>query len=95
MAYKTAVAVPRSGNQWIDGLVDGLRWGVTPEDTTVGYTFIIDTSLRISGEFGGYPSWGWSAEEREVMEHAIDSIEAVCRLTFLDRGNDNSDNVEL
>ena len=95
MAYKTAVAVPRSGNQWIDGLVDGLRWGVTPEDTTVGYTFISDTSLRISGEFGGYPSWGWSAEEREVMEHAIDSIEAVCRLTFLDRGNDNSDNVEL
>ena len=95
MAYKMAVAVPRSGNQWIDGLTDGFRWGVTPEDPTVGYTFISDTSPLITGEFGGYPSWGWSAAERAVMEQAIEAIEAVCGLTFVDRGDDNDDNVEI
>ena len=95
MAYKTAVAVPRSGNRWIDGLVDGFRWGITPEDPAIGYAFISDTSSLLKGELGGYPSWGWSAAERSVMEQAIEAIEAVCGLTFLDRGHDNSDNVEL
>ena len=95
MDYKTAVAVPRSGNQWIDGLTDGFRWGVTREDPTIGYTFISETSSLIAGEFGGYPSWGWNDAERGTMEHAIDAIEAVCGLSFVDRGDDNSDNVEV
>ena len=95
MDYKTAVAVPRSGNQWIDGLTDGFRWGVTREDPTIGYTFISETSSLIAGEFGGYPSWGSNDAERGTMEHAIDAIEAVCGLSFVDRGDDNSDNVEV
>ena len=95
MVYKTAVAVPRSGNQWIDGLTDGFRWGVTPDDPTIGYTFISDTSSLITGEFGGYPSWGWNDSERETMERAIEAIEAVCGLNFVDRGDDNNDNVEV
>ena len=95
MAYKTPIEVPRSGNPWIDGLTDGLRWSVNPTDPSVGFTFISDTSGLPSGEFGGYPSWGWSALERQRMQHSMDAIEAVCGLRFVDRGNDNDDNVEL
>ena len=95
MVYKTAVAVPRSGNQWIDGLTDGFRWGVTPDDPKIGYTFISDTSSLITGEFGGYPSWGWNDSERETMERAIEAIESVCGLNFVDRGDDNNDNIEV
>ena len=51
--YKTPVAVPASGNQWIDGLIDGYRWGVVETDQDVGYTFIGDTRDLPSGEFGG------------------------------------------
>ena len=58
MAYKTAEIVPLSGNVWIDGLTDGYRWGVTPDDSAVGFTFISDTSGEPDGQFGGYPSWG-------------------------------------
>ena len=61
VSYKTPIAVPTSGNQWIDGLIDGYRWGVDASDPDVGYTFIGDTRELPSGEFGGYPSWGWSA----------------------------------
>ena len=95
IAYKSAVLVPRSGNQWIDGLTDGFRWGVTRDDPVIGYTFISDTSGLTSGEFGGYPSWGWSESERLRMEQSMDAIESVCTLQFVDRGNDNDDNVEL
>ena len=75
-----------------DGLTDGFRWGVTPEDPNVGYTFISDTSNLITGKFDGYPSWGWRAAQRAVMEQAI---EAVCELTFVDRGDDNDDKIEV
>ena len=95
IAYKSAVSVPRSGNPWIDGLTDGFRWGVTRDDPVIGYTFISDTSGLPSGEFGGYPSWGWSESERLRMEQSMDAIESVCTLQFVDRGNDNDDNVEL
>ena len=93
IAYKSAVSVPRSGNPWIDGLTDGFRWGVTRADPRIGYTFISDTSGLTSGEFGGYPSWGWSELERLRMEQSMDAIESVCNLQFVDRGNDNDDNV--
>ena len=95
MAYKTAIEVPRSGNAWIDGLTDGYRWGTTATDPAVGTTFISDTSDRPGGEFGGYPSWGWSDQERQLMEDAMEEISAVCSLQFVDRGDDNDDAVEI
>lgn len=95
MAYKTAIEVPRSGNAWIDGLTDGFRWGTTATDPAVGTTFISDTSDRPGGEFGGYPSWGWSDQERQLMEGAMEEISAVCSLQFVDRGDDNDDGVEI
>ena len=95
ITYKSAVLVPRSGNQWVDGLTDGYRWGITQDDPTIGYTFISDTSGLPSGEFGGYPSWGWNEAERLRMEQSMNAIESACALNFLDRGNDNDDNVEL
>ena len=76
MAYKTAIEVPRSGNAWIDGLTDGYRWGITAIDPVVGYTFISDSVDQPGGEFGGYPSWGWSEEERDLMEQAMAEISA-------------------
>ena len=95
MSYKTPVAVPVSGNQWIDGLIDGYRWGVDASDPDVGYTFIGDTRELPSGEFGGYPSWGWSARETSVMKKAMANISSVCRLGFTDRGDNNNDDVEI
>ena len=95
MSYKTPVAVPASGNQWIDGLIDGYRWGVDASDPDVGYTFIGDTRELPSGEFGGYPSWGWSARETSVMKKAMANISSVCRLGFTDRGDNNNDDVEI
>jgi serralysin len=95
LAYKTAIEVPRSGNAWIDGLTDGYRWGTTATDPAVGYTFISPTFDRPGGEFGGYPSWGWSDQERQLMEDAMEEISAVCSLQFDDRGDDNDDGVEI
>lgn len=95
MAYKTAAIVPLSGNVWIDGLTDGYRWGVTPDDPAVGFTFISDTSGEPDGQFGGYPSWGWSDRERSRMQEAMDAIAFVSGLRFDDRGDDNDENVEI
>ena len=95
MAYKSALEVPSSGNPWIDGLTDGYRWGTTTQDSVIGFTFVTDTRGRPSGQFGGYPSWGWSHLERAQMHEAMDAISSVCRLEFYDRGDDNDDNVEL
>ena len=95
MRYQAPVKVPRSGNPWIDGLTDGYRWGVAPEDSVVGYTFISDTRERPGGEFAGYPSWGWSDYERRLMEDAMDAISNVSGVQFVDRGDDNDDEVEI
>jgi len=38
------------------GFTDDFRWGVTPVDSTIGYTYISDTSRLIEGEFGGCTS---------------------------------------
>ena len=95
VAYQIPVEVPRSGNVWIDGLTDGYRWGTTDKNPTVGYTFISQTFNRPSGEFGGYPSWGWSEEERLQMENSMSAISAVSSLRFEDRGDDNEVNVEI
>ena len=61
----------------------------------MGFTFISDTSDLPGGEFGGYPSWGWSEEERQLMEAGMDAVSAVCGLRFEDRGNNNDDEVEI
>ena len=95
MPYQTAIEVPRSGNPWIDGLTDGYRWGTTAADPAVGFTFISDTSELPGREFGGYPSWGWSDEERQLMEAGMDVLSAVSGLKFEDRGNNNDDEVEI
>ena len=95
MSYQDPNPVPLSGNPWIDGLTDGYRWGITKDNRSVGYTFIGDTSEKPGGEFGGYPSWGWSEEERQLMEDAMDRISDVCDLKFINRGDDNDDEVEI
>ena len=95
MQYQQPVDVPSSGNVWIDGLTDGYRWGTNPGDRQVGYTFISDTREKPGGEFGGYPSWGWSEQERKLMEGSLNTISDVCTLEFVDRGDDNDDEVEI
>ena len=95
MSYQDPVRVSLSGNPWIDGLLDGYRWGTTAKNPAVGFTFIGDTSAYPRGEFGGYPSWGWSDAERQLMEKAMDSIASVSGLQFIDRGDDNDDEVEI
>lgn len=95
MSYQDPIAVPLSGNPWIDGLTDGYRWGTTKDNPAVGYTFISDTREKPGGEFGGYPSWGWSDEERQLMENAMDNVAKVCGIEFVDRGDDNDDEVEI
>ncbi|MDA7622227.1 M10 family metallopeptidase C-terminal domain-containing protein, partial [bacterium] len=95
VGYKTSVRVPLSGNQWIDGLTDGYRWGVTDSDSEIGYTFIGDTTEMQNGEFGGYPSWGWTAMERQAMENAMNEISSVSGLEFVNRGDNNDDEVEI
>ena len=95
MRYQVPVKVPRSGNPWIDGLTDGYRWGTLPGDSVVGYTFISDTRERPGGEFAGYPSWGWSDYERSLMIDAMESISRVSGVQFVDRGDDNDEEVEI
>ena len=46
------------------------------------------------GEFE-IPSWGWSEEERQLMEAGMDAVSAVSGLKFEDRGNNNDDGVEI
>ena len=95
MQYKTPVVVPVSGNQWIDGLIDGYRWGVDASDPDIGYTLIGDTSNLPNGRFAGYPSWGWISREMKVIKKAMSEISNVCRLNFVNRGDNNDDNVEI
>ena len=52
--------------------------------STIGYTFISDTSGLPSSEFGGYPSWGWNEAERLRMEQSMNAIESACALNFRD-----------
>ena len=91
MRYQVPVEVPSSGNPWIDGLTDGYRWGTEPGDQEVGYTFISDTRTRPQGKFAGYPSWGWSDTERDLMEQALRTISDVCAIEFIDRGDDTGE----
>ena len=89
--YKKSRRVAGSANPWVEGLTDGYRWGVGKKDRDIGYTFISKTK----GKFYGYRSWGWSDDELDMWNEAIASIERVCDLKFVDRGIDNSKNVEL
>ena len=73
----------------------GYRWGTTEASPSIGYTFISSTADEPRGLFAGYPSWGWTDDERALMLDAIAAIEAVCGLRFVDRGDDNDDDVEI
>lgn len=95
MTYQSAVPVKKSGNIWIDGLTDGYRWGTTRERPAVGYTFIDDTKDRPGGVFAGYRSLGWSQKERQLISAAMRDIESVSGLRFVNRGNNNDDQVEI
>ena len=95
MTYQTAVQVNRSGNIWIDGLTDGYRWGTTTDRPAVGYTFISNTQSRPGGEFGGYPSLGWTQKERQLILDAMRDIQSVSGLRFIDRGDDVDNEVEI
>lgn len=95
MTYQEAVPVPRSGNPWIDGLISGYRWGVTSVTPEIGFTFIGSTADQPGGLFGGYSSWGWGSDERMLMLESIAAIEQVSGLRFVDRGDNNDDNVEI
>ena len=95
MTYQRPVRSPLAENPWIDGLIDGYRWGTTEASPSIGYTFISSTADEPRGLFAGYPSWGWTDDERALMLDAIAAIEAVCGLRFVDRGDDNDDDVEI
>ena len=95
MTYQTPVKVERSGNIWVDGLTDGYRWGATSGNPAVGYTFIRNTDNYPDGTFGGYRSLGWSAEERKLITKGMRDIENISGLRFVDRGDNNDDEVEL
>jgi len=91
MVYADPVRVQKSGNAWIDGLVDGYRWGTTAQRPSIGYTFIDETV----GKFYGWRSWGWSEPEIEALDIAFNAIELVCSLRFEDRGLNNAEDVEI
>ena len=95
MTYQSPIQVKRSGNIWIDGLTDGYRWGTTTDRPAVGYTFISNTQDAPRGTFGGYPSLGWSQQERRLILDGIQDIESVSGLQFIDRGDDVDDQVEI
>ena len=95
MTYQRPVRSPLAENPWIDGLIDGYRWGTTEASPSIGYTFISSTAAEPRGLFAGYPSWGWTDDERALMLDAIAAIEAVCGLRFVDRGDDNDNDVEI
>ena len=95
MTYQTAVPVKRSGNIWIDGLTDGYRWGTTTDRPAVGYTFISNTENQPGGIFAGYRSLGWSQQERQLILDAMRDIQTVSGLRFVNRGDDEADQVEL
>ena len=94
MTYQRPVRSPLAKNPWINGLIDGYRWGTTEASPSIGYTFISSTADEPRGLFAGYPSWGWTDDERVLMLDAIAAIEAVCGLRFVDRGDDNDDDSE-
>ena len=95
MTYQAAVPVQRSGNIWIDGLTDGYRWGTTPQNPAVGYTFVGNTEDLPGGMFAGYRSLGWTQQERQLISAGMRDIENVSGLRFVNRGDNNDDQVEL
>ncbi|QNI98466.1 M10 family metallopeptidase C-terminal domain-containing protein [Synechococcus sp. RS9902] len=95
MTYQHAIKVKPSGNIWIDGLTDGYRWGTNSDRPAIGYTFISNTQDAPRGTFGGYPSLGWSQQERQLILDGIHDIESVSGLRFIDRGDDADDQVEI
>ena len=95
MTYQHSIPVKSSGNSWIDGLTDGYRWGTSTDHPYIGYTFISNTKDFPGGTFAGYPSLGWSPQERQLILDGIQDIESVSNLRFKDRGDDNDDQVEI
>jgi len=89
--YKKSRRTPRPGNPWIEGLVDGFRWGLQEKNRKIGYTLIGKTK----GKFHSYRSWGWDDKELVAWAEAIDSIQSVCDIEFVNRGENNAENVEL
>ena len=68
MANPVADVVALSGNQSIDGLVQGGRW----DSTALTYSFSIETELGI----------GWSAALKSAVRYAFSQWSAVADLTF-------------
>ena len=89
--YKKSRRSPRSGNPWIEGLIDGYRWGLKEDNREIGYTFIGMTD----GKFHGYRSWGWDDKGLAAWAKALEYIQSVCDLEFVNRGKNNSNKVEL
>ncbi|HJN35670.1 MAG TPA: M10 family metallopeptidase [Prochlorococcaceae cyanobacterium Fu_MAG_50] len=72
-------------------MVDGFRWGLQEKNRKIGYTLIGKTK----GKFHSYRSWGWDDKELVAWAEAIDSIQSVCDIEFVNRGENNAENVEL
>ena len=96
VTYQAPVRVKRSGNIWIDGLTDGDRWRIEPRrQPGIGYTFVGNTKNQSGGILGGYPSLGWTRQERRLMLDGMRNIENVSGLRFVDRGDSFDDQVEI
>ena len=80
MTYQHPIPVKSSGNSWIDCLTDGYRWGTSTDRPYIGYTFISNTQDSPGGTFAGYPSLGWSQQERQLILDGIQDIESVSKL---------------
>ena len=82
-----------SGNPWIDVL------DITAEEPPPRILRLDSpssaTPVLIRKVNSALPSWGWSHAERQLMEKAMDSIASVSGLQFINRGDDNDDEVEI
>lgn len=68
-----------SVNPWIEGLIDGYRWGRKKNKQKIRYRFLG------KGETGfySYRSLGWDNKELASWGDAIDAIQSVCGIQFV------------
>ena len=68
-----------SVNPWIEGLIDGYRWGAKKNIQKISYRFF-DAG---DADFYGYQSQEWDNKEMVAWRGAIDAIQSICGIQFV------------
>ena len=68
-----------SVNPWIEGLIDGYRWGTKKNKQKIRYRFF-DVG---DADFYGYQPQEWDNEELVAWRNAIDAIQSICGIQFV------------